>query len=123
MREWCRASPVNRTYSGGALTTVAFIIAINMLVYVVRTGTRTSLILLGAVFGVPVALALWWFIIRERRRSGLAASLERIEHGLCKHCGYDMSLARPIGLGPARCSECGVAWPMLLSRDETTSAA
>lgn len=123
MREWCMSSPFSRTYSGRALTTVAIIIAINTLLYVVRTGTRTSLILLGVVFGVPAALALGWIIIRERRRSGLAASLQRVEQGLCKRCAYDMSLPRPIGLGPARCSECGVAWPMLLSRNEPTSAS
>ena len=72
-----------------------------------------------AVFAPPFVLyyaALWLFTWRKRRRITRAVT----EH--CAACGYDLSdlnddlSPSPVfadRTGPARCPECGFAWPLL----------
>jgi hypothetical protein len=85
----------------------------------VATGLHTSVTALACsvvVVGVPAAIGLAVFL------SGIDLLLRRARPGLCGGCSYDVASLPPaidpgvtLGepIGPARCPECGMRWPLV----------
>lgn len=74
-------------------------------------------VLLG---GTGFAALVGWQLFNNSKRAAM------LDANRCLRCGYDLKFLAPVvdpravaglGLGPARCPECGRAWPVIPLRD------